>query len=259
MSIKIVSWNVNGIRACYKKGAFFDYLDHESPDILFLQETKVSPVDIPPELDNPKGYYSVWHSAERKGYSGVALFTRLKPLEVFEGFGNPKFDCEGRVIGARFENFICFGVYFPNGQMSDERLKYKLDFYDAFFNFANEVKANGENIIICGDYNTAHHDIDLARPKENQDVSGFLPIERAWLDKISNEYGYVDTFRQFHSQPEEYSWWTYRAGARQRNIGWRIDYVFANHEFLPLIQNGFIQQSVMGSDHCPVGVTINAS
>ena len=255
--ITVASWNVNGIRAVYNKGAFFDYLDQKTPDILFLQETKAHVSDIPPELDNPKGYYTDWFSAEKKGYSSVAIFTKFKPLQIFKGFGVERFDREGRVIGAEFDDFIAFGVYFPNGQMSDERLQYKLEFYDAFFKFTNEFVQSGKHVLILGDYNTAHKPIDLARPKQNETVSGFLPVERAWLDKIIDEYGYVDTFRLFNQNSDEYSWWNYRTRARSRNVGWRIDYTFVNHAFSNRLVDAFIQQDVMGSDHCPVGVVLN--
>lgn len=255
--MKVVSWNVNGIRACVRKGSFLDYLRTHEPDLLFLQEIKAYEEDIPPEIVEPSGYYTAWFPAERKGYSGVALLTKHKPLNVIHGFGDPKFDCEGRVISAEFEQFIALGVYFPNGQMNEERLAYKLAFYDRFFHYVNDLVAMGKNVIVCGDYNTAHKEIDLARPKENETTSGFLPEERAWIDKLIDEYGYVDTFRVFNQEPEQYSWWTYRAASRQRNIGWRIDYCFVNLAFLPHVKDAFIQQDVQGSDHCPVGVELS--
>lgn len=255
--MKIVSWNVNGIRACVKKGMFFDYLEKENPDILGVQEIKATTDCLDELILNPSGYYSVWHSAERKGYSGVALFTKKKPIAVFEGFGNPKYDVEGRVIVAEYDQFVVCNCYFPNGQMGDHRLQYKLDFYKDFFDYCNDLRTMGKNLIICGDYNTAHKEIDLARPKENENTSGFMPIERAWIDKIVDEFGYVDTFRHFNKEGGQYSWWNQRAGARQRNVGWRIDYCFVNSEFLPKVKNAFIQQHIMGSDHCPVGVELD--
>ncbi len=256
--MKISSWNVNGIRACAKKGAFQDYLQQTEPDVLFLQETKAFEEVLPEEVRQPSGYHSVWHSAERPGYSGVALITKEKPNEVFEGMGNPKYDCEGRVVGADFGSFVVFGVYFPNGSMGEHRLNYKLDFYTDFFNMCQEYREAGKHVIVCGDYNTAHTEIDLARPKENVENSGFLPIERAWMDKLVDELGYIDTFRHFNpNKTDEYTWWTYRGAARKRNVGWRIDYTLVNKEFLPAIKEAFIQQDVMGSDHCPVGVVID--
>ena len=255
--MNIMSWNVHGIRACFSKGKFFEFLDAHNPDILFVQETKLQPDQIPTELDNPKDYYSEWFSAERKGYSSVALFTKIKPIQVFKSIGIDEFDKEGRVIGAEYDQFIVFGVYFPNGQQSDERLDYKLRFYKSFFDYCAELKQYYKKpIFISGDYNTAHTERDLARPKENESVSGFLPIERAWLDRVIEEYGYADTFREFNSNKDQYSWWTYRAGARPRNIGWRIDYVFSDKDGLAMLENAYILQQVMGSDHCPVGVTL---
>lgn len=253
--MKLVSWNVNGIRACAKKGFFFEYLENERPDVLFLQETKAMPEDLEDVILNPPGYYSAWHSGVRKGYSGVALLTRKKPLNVVSGLGIEKYDQEGRVLMADYGDFVIFGVYFPNGQMGPERLNYKLDFYHDFFEATNQMVKDGRNVIICGDYNTAHTEIDLANPKENANYSGFLPIERAWMDKLC-EFGYVDTFRHFNKEPGQYSWWTYRTFARKRNVGWRIDYFWVNSGFLPNVESAFIQQDIMGSDHCPVGITL---
>ena len=256
-SKKLISWNVNGIRACAKKN-FFEFLEQEAPDILCVQETKALESDVDEAIRQPSGYYSIWHSAERKGYSGVAMFLKEKPLQSFEGFGNPKFDCEGRVVGAEFNDYYVFGVYFPNGGMGDERVVYKLEFYEAFFSFCEELRATGKPVIVCGDYNTAHTEIDLARPKENQDVSGFLPIERAWLDKIISD-GWVDTFRSFYpDKKDSYSWWSYRARARINNVGWRIDYVFVNQEGFDVIESAFIRDDIQGSDHCPVGVVLKS-
>lgn len=256
--MNIASWNVNGIRACVRKGTFFDYLTEYEPDVLFLQEIKVDEASLDPSLIDPKGYASVWASAKRKGYSGVALLTRIKPRDVLTGFGIDRYDDEGRVVGAEYDRFFAFGVYFPNGQKDDERLQYKLDFYSDFFNYCADLKQQtGKEIIICGDYNTAHKPIDLARPKENESMSGFLPIERAWMDRIETEYDYVDTFRHFHSEPERYSWWTYRANARNRNVGWRIDYVWVTRSSLPYLKDAYILDQVKGSDHCPVGIHID--
>jgi exodeoxyribonuclease-3 len=252
--MKLVSWNVNGIRACVKKG-FLTYLEEENPDILCIQESKALPTDLEDHVLTPRGYHTMWHSAQKKGYSGVALFSKKKPKLALHGIGVDRFDSEGRVVMAEYDNFVIFGVYFPNGQMGPERLQYKLDFYDAFFKVTNDMVKEGKNVIICGDYNTAHKEIDLARPKENEENSGFLPIEREWMDRIET-WGYVDTFRQFNTQPEQYTWWTYRAGARQRNIGWRIDYFWVNKAFMPFVESAFIQPHIHGSDHCPVGITL---
>lgn len=252
----IVSWNVNGIRACANKG-FLDYLQTYSPDILCIQEIKALESDLVDHLAVPSGYHSVWVSAEKKGYSGVAILSKEKPINIVTGIGIPKFDSEGRVVMAEFENFCVFSVYFPNGQRGDDRLQYKGEFYQAFFDYCDEMRQLGKRLIICGDYNTAHTAIDLARPKENEGISGFLPIEREWMDAVVAR-GYVDTFRKLNSEPKQYSWWSYRANARQNNVGWRIDYVFVSDDLMPQVSEVFIQQSVMGSDHCPVGIRIEA-
>lgn len=259
--LNLVSWNVNGMRAVITKG-FMDWLKSEKPDILGLQEIKVTQEQLSADfLDelSQLGYESLWNPADKPGYSGTALLSRIKPVWTKKGWGNPVFDAEGRVTAARFEtaaaSFILYNIYFPNGQMSAERLKYKLDFYEECLMQADKLKDKGENVIIIGDYNTAHKEIDLKNPKENQDYSGFLPIERAWIDKLI-AHGYVDTFRAFHPEPEQYSWWTYRFKARERNVGWRIDYVFVNQNFMDKISDAFIRKDVAGSDHCPVGVQI---
>jgi exodeoxyribonuclease-3 len=256
MFVKLVSWNVNGIRAVIRKGALKAYLDHFEPDVVCLQETKARPEDLPDEVLNPSGYYGIWHSALRKGYSGVAILTRKKPIRVQEGFGIERFDVEGRAVMAEYDDFILFSVYFPNGQRDDERLQYKLDFYQAFFDYCEDLRKSGKPVVICGDYNTAHKPIDLSRPKENEGESGFLPIERAWMDRLV-EMGYVDTFRLFNTKPEEYTWWSMQTRARERNVGWRIDYFFATSDFIPRLKNAFIHQDAYGSDHCPVGIELN--
>lgn len=200
-------------------------------------------------------YHQYWSHAERKGYSGTALLSKIKPLSFETAFGEDEFDIEGRINIAEYEQFILFNIYFPNGGQGDERLAYKLRFYDKALEIMQAKRATGKAILVAGDYNTAHKEIDLARPKENETVTGFLPIERAWLDKIV-EHGWVDTFRIFDPSAEQYSWWSYRAGARPRNIGWRIDYFFVDQEHQTLVTNAGIRQDVMGSDHCPVFVEI---
>jgi len=252
--MKIISWNVNGIRAADKKG-LFEWFQKESPDILCLQEIKALPEQVPPHLRNTPGYNIFLNSAERKGYSGVATFTKEKPIDVKNGFGIETLDNEGRTLITEFPSFILFNIYFPNGKKNQERLDYKLNFYDTFLAYADNLKAKGKNIIICGDFNTAHKEIDLTHPKANENRSGFLPIERAWIDTFT-DHGYVDTFRHFNKEPNQYSWWDMKTRSRERNIGWRIDYFFANKEILPKIKKAFIIQDVMGSDHCPVGIKI---
>ena len=252
--MKIISWNVNGIRAVLNKG-FFNWFKAESPDILCLQEIKALPEQVPPHLRNTPGYNVFWNSAEKKGYSGVITFSKDKPVDTKKGFGIEKFDKEGRIIINEFPSFILFNIYFPNGKKNKERLEYKLDFYDTFLGYADNLKAEGKNIIVCGDFNTAHQEIDLARPKENEKISGFLPVERAWIDTFI-DHGYVDTFRYFNKEPNQYSWWDIKTKARERNVGWRIDYFFVNKEFIPHVKKAFIMKDVTGSDHCPVGIEL---
>jgi len=252
--MKIISWNVNGIRACQRKG-FLDWIKKDSPDILGLQEIKANKEQLDLSLQNIDGYFSYFNSAEKKGYSGVALYTKKKPIEVKFGFGIERFDREGRVIIAEYEDFFFLNIYFPNGQRDEERLKFKLDFYDTTLEFCEELKKQGKAIIISGDYNTAHTEIDLANPKNNEKTSGFLPIERAWIDKFI-KHGYIDTFREQNKEPEQYSWWSYRTAARTRNVGWRIDYHFITTDLKKKLKNAYISQEVLGSDHCPVVLEI---
>ena len=252
--MNIVSWNVNGIRAAHKKG-FLDWLTEASPDILCLQETKANKEQLPAELQQVDGYHNYFASAEKKGYSGVAMYTKTEPIDVRNGFGVERFDSEGRTIQADFGDFVLLGVYFPNGKSRDERLDYKMEFYDAFLDYIEELRSRGRNIVVCGDVNTAHQPIDLARPKENEKISGFLPIERAWIDKLL-ERGYVDTFRMFNQEPGQYSWWNQRANSRERNVGWRIDYFFVNEEFRGNVKSAGIHQDVAGSDHCPISIEV---
>lgn len=252
--IRILSWNVNGIRAVHKKG-FLKWFMKEEPDILCIQETKASKEQLPEDLIEVSGYESYFSSAEKKGYSGVALYTKIKPKDVLGGFGIKKFDSEGRILLGDFGDFVLYNIYFPNGKASPERLKYKMDFYDAFLKHAEGLRRKGKNIIACGDVNTAHREIDLAHPKENEDISGFLPIERAWMDKFL-DHGYVDTFRMFDKNPGRYTWWDYKTGARARNVGWRIDYFYVNEGFKNRVKSAYILKDIEGSDHCPIGIDV---
>jgi exodeoxyribonuclease-3 len=252
--MRLISWNVNGIRAADRKG-FFDWFKEESADIVCAQEIKAMPDQFPKHLKNAPGYHININSAERKGYSGVTTFSKQKPINVKKGFGIQKFDSEGRTLITEFEDFVLFNIYFPNGKQSQKRLDYKLEFYDTFLDYAENLKAEGKNIVVCGDFNTAHKEIDLARPKANEDISGFLPIERAWIDRFI-DHGYTDTFREFNKGPDQYTWWSMRTQARKRNVGWRIDYFFVNNEFLPKVKDAFILSEVMGSDHCPIGIEL---
>ncbi len=250
--VRALSWNVNGIRAVQKKG-FLEWFGEEAPDILCLQETKASVDQLTEALTAIPGYEIYYCSGERKGYSGVALFTKVPPRSISYGFGIETCDREGRIIAADYGDFVLLNIYFPNGRSSKERLAYKMDFYDAFLDYVEELKQQGKGVLVCGDVNTAHKEIDLARPKENQKTSGFLPEERAWVDKFLS-YGYVDVFRMFNDQPEQYTYWDTMTKARDRNVGWRIDYFFASEGFSRNMTNAFILPDVMGSDHCPVGV-----
>lgn len=252
--IRILSWNVNGLRAVHKKG-FLDWFNTEKPDILCLQETKAQEEQLPDEIRNIEGYHSFFSSAVKKGYSGVAIYTKQKPLTVKKGFGIEKFDSEGRILITEYPDYILINIYYPNGKAREERLRYKMDFYEAFLEFANKLKKKGKNIIICGDVNTAHKEIDLARPKANEKVSGFLPEEREWMDKFFSN-GYLDTFRMFNQEPENYTWWDMVSRARDRNVGWRIDYFFISESLKSKIKDAFILSDVMGSDHCPIGIEI---
>ena len=252
--MKILSWNVNGIRAAQRKG-FLEWLAAEAPDILCVQETKCHVDQLDLGLVNPPGYHTVWNCAEKKGYSGVAIFSRQKPLGAEKGFGVSRFDCEGRAVMAEYSDFALLNIYFPNGQSRPERLQYKLDFYAETLKFVQRLKARGKRVIICGDYNTAHKPIDLARPKENEKVSGFLPVEREWLDAWVGD-GQVDVFREFNREPGHYTWWDQISRARERNVGWRIDYHFVTDNLMPKVKGAGILPHIMGSDHCPVSLEL---
>lgn len=253
--LKIISWNVNGIRAIQKKG-LDQYLAQEQPDIFCVQETKAHPEQLDAALTNPEGYHVTYHSCSvKKGYSGVATFSKIQPQSVETCFGVEKFDNEGRVVQTDYGNFVLLNVYFPNGGM-EHRLPYKLEFYDAFFAYCDGLREQGRKLLICGDYNTAHKEIDLARPKQNITTSGFMPIEREKLDQIVSR-GYVDTFREFNQEPEHYTWWSNQQQSRARNVGWRIDYHFVTKDLLPNVAASYHQPHVMGSDHCPIVIELN--
>lgn len=252
--LKLLSWNVNGIRAAQKKG-FLNWLLKENPDILCVQETKAHIEQLSKELLNPNGYKTFFSSAEKKGYSGVATFSKIEPKKTESGLGVKKFDSEGRILIQDYDDFLLFNIYFPNGQRDTERLNYKLAFYDEFLKYTNKLKDKGKKIIITGDVNTAHKEIDLARPKENENTSGFLPIERKWMDKFS-ECGYIDTFRHFIKDGGHYTYWDPITRARDRNVGWRIDYFFITPNLLKNLKKAFIMSAVMGSDHCPLGIEL---
>lgn len=247
----ITSWNVNGLRAVIKKGAL-DRIQKIQPSILCLQEIKANPNQIPKDsLEFLSQYYSYWNAAKRPGYSGVVTFSEIAPLFVQRGMRNRKFYNEGRLISSKFKGFLLLNVYYPNGRRNYSRLKYKLDFYSALLDYCDDLHAKGERIIICGDFNTAHHEIDLKYPRQNEKTSGFLPEERVWLDRYLS-HGFVDIFREIYSDKVQYSWWTYRYEARRRNIGWRLDYFFVSRDLVSKINDVTFQVDILGSDHCPV-------
>lgn len=250
MSKKFISWNVNGIRAAEKKG-FLDFLSSCGADILAVQETKACPEQLSAALQNPPGYFAYYCCAERKGYSGVACFCKEKPLAVSYGLGVEEFDQEGRTLILEYPDFYFLNIYFPNGGQGEERIAFKLRFYERFLEKSQELFKTGKTVIACGDVNTAHREIDLARPKENSGVTGFLPEERAWLDRFFAE-GYTDAYRAFEKSGGHYTWWDYKTRARERNVGWRIDYFMVDEKSLPNVTGAAILTEVMGSDHCPI-------
>jgi exodeoxyribonuclease-3 len=253
--MKLVSWNVNGLRAVWKKG-FLDFLRVQRPDILCVQETKLQPDQLDEAMREPEGYQSHWSFAERKGYSGVVTYTRPAPVKVAVDFGSPVLDAEGRVVHTEFPDFHLFNVYFPNSGMGPERLAHKLRFYDEFLLLCERLRKRGKGIVVCGDVNTAHTEIDLARPRENQRAPGFLPEEREWVSRFIG-HGYHDTFRLFTREPGHYTWWDLKSGARARNIGWRIDYFFVSDELRPRVRAAAILPEVQGSDHCPITLELD--
>ena len=263
--MRILCWNVNGIRANVKKGGF-DWLINESPDIFCVQETKAHPDQLDEGVRKPVGYFSYFdHSKLRKGYSGVAVFSKVEPLKIDFGLGNKEYDQEGRFLALFFKEnafgnnlgkFVFINTYFPNGGGGPERLKYKLEFYDEFLKYINKQRKAGYEVIFCGDVNTAHFAADLARPKENEENTGFLPIERAWIDQVVKA-GYIDTFRDTHKDDTgRYSYWDMKTFARDRNVGWRIDYFFVTPEVMKEVKRAEILDSIMGSDHCPIELVV---
>ena len=248
--MRLISWNINGIRAAFRKGSL-DSIAYLNPDIICVQELKAQEHQMGDGFDAPKGYKANWSFAERKGYSGVATFTKGNPLSFQNGFGHDKFDTEGRTIITEFKNFSLYNIYFPNGQSNSDRLNYKLAFYDAFLDHCTKELDKGKKLIVCGDFNTAHKELDLARPKENQKNSGFLGIEREWIDSFIKN-GFVDVFRSFNEEPNMYTYWDQKSRARDRNVGWRIDYFFVHESAMHLVKSAEILNKIQGSDHCPI-------
>jgi exodeoxyribonuclease-3 len=253
--LKMYSWNVNGVRAAQRKG-LLDWFNVTQPDILGIQETRAYPEQLGEELRSPPGYHVYWASAERKGYSGVALFSKEEPLSLQIGLGIPEYDAEGRTIIAEYDDFVWITAYFPNGRRDHSRVPFKMQYKAAFLDYCNELRADGKSVIFCGDVNTAHQEVDLARPKQNEDTTGFLPEERAWIDQVVDE-GYIDIFRELHPDTEDvYSWWSYRSAARERNVGWRIDYFFITPDLRSRVVEADIHTDIMGSDHCPISLML---
>lgn len=255
--LRLVSWNVNGLRALHRQG-YWQWFEDEQIDIFCLQEIKAESPQLVPEVSNPEGYFAYFNSSqERKGYSGVATYAKQEPEKVEYDVLPKQFNTEGRLLETHFSDFVLLNVYFPNGGGGPERLSYKLKFYDAFLARIEKLRKEGESIIFCGDVNTAHEEIDLARPKANETNTGFLPEERAWLDQIEL-LGYVDTFRHLHSNVTgAYSYWDLKTRARDRNVGWRIDYFFVSPDLLPRVKEANILSDVFGSDHCPIELILS--
>ncbi len=258
MSVRILSWNVNGLRACERKG-FRRWLDRSDAEIVGVQEVRANRDQLSASLTTPNSWHAEFSAAKRPGYSGVGLYARRKPDAVETALGQRSFDDEGRVQLARFGRLIIANIYFPNGSgknRDNSRVPYKLRFYRALFQRLDRMRRGGYRVLVMGDFNTAHREIDLARPKGNRETSGFLPIERKEIDRW-HDAGWVDTFRHFEPGPEHYSWWSQRFGVREKNIGWRIDYVLASAAAMRFVQGAFIHPDTRGSDHCPIGVDVD--
>ncbi len=256
--MKIISWNVNGIRAVERKGLLRPFFTDTQADIVCFQETKATAEQIEKEAGAIDGYHSYFNAPlEKKGYSGVAIYAKKEPQVVWKEAGNEEFDTEGRLIGADFGDVVVLNVYFPNGGGGPERLAYKLAFYDYFLSYMEELRKKHPNIIMCGDVNTAHEEIDLARPKENRENTGFLPEERAWIDEVIAS-GYTDTFRYLNPEKSGmYTYWDMKTRARDRNVGWRLDYFFISSALLPRLKDARILSDVYGSDHCPIAIELS--
>lgn len=248
--MKITTWNVNGFRSVLQKG-FVDWAESGESDVICLQEIKAKPDQVEEEAQNLDGYRAFWNPAERAGYSGVLTYSQTLPLEVRYGLGTPRFDGEGRVIRLQFPAFYLYNIYFPNGQRDQERLDFKLDFYAQLLEECDRLHQEGNWIVLTGDFNTAHKEIDLANPQANSKISGFLPEEREWIDRYL-EHGFVDAFRRLYPERVQYTWWTYRFGARKRNIGWRLDYFLITESMMDYVNDVVVHDQVTGSDHCPV-------
>jgi len=261
--MKIISWNVNGLRAIYKKG-FWEWFEKIKADIVCLQETKIQEEQLSFDLVKLKNYSSFFNSASKKGYSGVGVFSKKRPLSVKRKLGLKRFDSEGRFLELQYPEFTLINLYLPHGGRQKENLAYKLEVYQFLFKYLEKIKSPegkqasygaGKNLILIGDFNIAHQEIDLARPKQNKNNIMFTPKEREQIDRLI-DLGFTDSFRKFHNDGGHYTWWPYFANARQRNLGWRIDYAFVSKKLVPNLKKSFILSQVQGSDHCPIGIEI---
>jgi exodeoxyribonuclease-3 len=248
--MRIVTYNVNGIRAAMGKG-LIDWIKQTDPDVLCLQEVKATPEQVGVFELEELGYHHYWYPAQKKGYSGVAIITKIKPKNVVYGCGIAEYDFEGRVIRADFDDFSVMSVYHPSGSSGDERQAFKMKWLSDYTNYINEVKKTQPNLILSGDFNICHKAIDIHNPKSNANTSGFLPEEREWMEQFINT-GFIDTFRHFNQEPHQYSWWSYRAGSRDKNLGWRIDYNLASEGLASRLKRSIILPEAKHSDHCPV-------
>ncbi|MBD3255717.1 MAG: exodeoxyribonuclease III [Candidatus Lokiarchaeota archaeon] len=252
--MKLISWNVNGINSTVKKG-LIDFMKKEDAEVYSFQETKASPDNADAKLKNLEGYYDYWDSGEEKGYSGIASYVKTEPLSVKKGIGVDKFDKEGRVLTLEYDKYFLLNIYFPNAGRGLKRLDYKLDFNNEFLVYAEELRET-KPLVLCGDFNVAHEEKDLANPKSNEKNAGFTPDERSWFSKFLNQ-GYIDTYREFEQEGGHYTYWTYRYNAREKNIGWRIDYFIVSEELKDKLEKSYMMSDVMGSDHCPIGLKID--
>ena len=257
MAIKIITYNVNGLRSAISKG-FLSWLEQENPDIICLQEIKSQEEQIDKMSFQYLGYQQYWNFAIKKGYSGVGILTKMKPDNFLSGIGEKKFDDEGRLIRLDFPDFTLINSYFPSGTMGESRQSFKMEYLEAFSGYLNVLKQSHQNIIVCGDYNIAHKPIDINHPEKHKKSSGFLPEERAWMDRLLYS-GFIDSFRVFNSEEEQYSWWSYRANSRKKNLGWRIDYNMVSKPLSSNLMNAGIMQDVKHSDHCPVFIEMRFS
>lgn len=248
--MRIITYNVNGIRAAISKG-FADWMKNAKPDVLCLQEIKANPEQVDVRIFEEMGYELFWYPAQKKGYSGVAIFTKIKPKQVVYGCGIEAYDFEGRVIRADFENCSVMSVYHPSGSSGEDRQAFKMQWLADFQAYINQLKKSVPNLVLCGDYNICHKAIDIHNPKSNANTSGFLPEEREWMEQFIQS-GFTDSFRHFNQEPHQYSWWSYRAGARKKNLGWRIDYNLSANHLDKYLKRSVILSEAVHSDHCPV-------